>query len=305
MKKVVIWGYHLHTDTYSYVLNGFKKAFEHLGYEVHWFSDEDYPEDFDYDNCIFMSEGYRDKNIPLRKTSTYIVHVCINPQKYLGNVKKLIDLRYLMERMDNDNYDFVLDRSNCEELDSGVLYDKNSREYEITYVSWATDLLPYEILDEWVNIERENHYYFIGSTSSSGRFANTPLIQEFVNCCSENNIGFTYVNPWQTPISDEQNRILTQKSILSPDFRNITHKNWGYLACRLFKSISYGHLGMTNSPINAKFIDDSIICEEEISKLFERGMKHKNDKDIILHQMNIVRNNHTYLNRVLGLEKLF
>lgn len=302
--KIIIWGYPLHTHTHSYIHNGFKKGFEHLGHEVHWFHDEDYPEDFDYDNCVFLTEGFADKNIPLRKTSTYFVHVCVNPQKYLGNVKKLVDVRYLQESMDKDNYEFVLDRSNCEELDRGVLYDKNSDEYEIVYAAWATDLLPHEILDEWVNIERENHYYFIGSVSNTGRFANAQLIQQFVDCCGENNIGFTYVNPWQTPISDEENRVLTQKSILSPDFRNITHKKWGYLACRLVKSISYGHLGITNSSINAKFIDDSVVCENDIRKLFDEGMRNRNDKDRILHQMSIVRNHHTYLNRIEGLLKL-
>ncbi len=302
--KIVIWGYPLHTHTHSYIHNGFKKGFESLGQEVYWFHDDDYPEDFDYDDCVFLTEGFADKNIPLRKNSTYFVHVCVNPSKYLGNVKKLIDVRYLQESMDKDNYEFVLDRSNCEELDRGILYDKNSKEYDIVYAAWATDLLPNEINDEWVNIERENHYYFVGSVSGTGRFANAQLIQQFVDCCSENNIGFTYINPWQTPISDEENRILTQKSILSPDFRNVTHKKWGYLACRLVKSISYGHLGMTNSPINARFIDDSIVCENEIPKLFEQGMKHKDDKDIILHQMNVVRNHHTYLNRINGLLKL-
>lgn len=302
--KIVIWGYPLHTHTHSYIHNGFKKGFEHLGHEVYWFHDEDYPEDFDYDDCVFLTEGFADKNIPLRSTSTYFVHVCVNPQKYLGNVKKLIDVRYLQESMDKDNYEFVLDRSNCEELDRGVLYDKTSSEYDIVYAAWATDLLPHEILDEWVNIERENHYYFVGSVSSTGRFANAQLIQQFVDCCTENNIEFTYINPWQTPISDEDNRIITQKSILSPDFRNVTHKKWGYLACRLVKSISYGHLGMTNSPINARFIDDSIVCENEIPKLFDQGMKHKDNKDIILHQMSVVRNHHTYLNRINGLLKL-
>ncbi len=302
--KIVIWGYPLHTHTHSYIHNGFKKGFEYLGHEVHWFHDDDYPEDFDYDDCVFLTEGFADKNIPLRKNSTYFVHVCVNPSKYLGNVKKLIDVRYLQESMDKDNYDFVLDRSNCEELDRGVLYDKNSKDYEIIYAAWATDLLPHEILDDWVNYERENHYYFVGSVSGSGRFANAQLIQQFVDCCAEHNIGFTYINPWQQPVSDEENRVLTQKSIMSPDFRNVTHKKWGYLACRLVKSISYGHLGMTNSQINARFIDDSVVCENDIRKLFEEGMKFKDDKDRILHQMSVVRNHHTYLNRIEGLLKL-
>ena len=121
--KIVIWGYPLNSHTHSYIHSSFYKAFKHLGHDVHWFHDDEYPEDFDFDDCVFLTEGFADKNIPLRETSTYYVHVCVNPKKYLGKVKKLIDVRYLQESMDNDNYDFVLDRDNCTELDSGVLYD--------------------------------------------------------------------------------------------------------------------------------------------------------------------------------------
>tara|TARA_B100001939_G_C16784866_1_gene548647 strand:- start:236 stop:859 length:624 start_codon:yes stop_codon:yes gene_type:complete len=206
--------------------------------------------------------------------------------------------------MDNDNYDFVLDRDNCTQLDRGVLYDNKSDEYDIIYAAWATDLLPHEIDFEWRNIERESIYYFIGSTSGEGRFANAHLINEFAGYCKQAGVGFVYINPWSTPISDEENRILTQKSWISPDFRNATHKKWGYLACRLVKSISYGQLGMTNSPINAKFVDDSVICEDNIFDLFEAGVKKKDDKDLIKHQMNVVKYNHTYINRINGMLKV-
>ena len=55
--KIVLWGYPLHTDTYSYIYEAFKKAFEYQGYEVFWFTDEDHPEDFDYEDCLFFCEG--------------------------------------------------------------------------------------------------------------------------------------------------------------------------------------------------------------------------------------------------------
>ena len=110
--KIVIWGYPLNSHTHSYIHSSFYKAFKHLEHDVYWFHDDEYPEDFDFDDCVFLTEGFADKNIPLRETSTYYVHVCVNPKKYLGKVKKLIDVRYLQESMDNDNYDFVLDRDN-------------------------------------------------------------------------------------------------------------------------------------------------------------------------------------------------
>jgi hypothetical protein len=206
--------------------------------------------------------------------------------------------------MDNDNYEFVLDRSNCTQLDRGILYDNKSDQYDIIYAGWATDLLPFEINFDWMNIPREKKYYFIGSTSAEGRFANAHLINEFAGYCKQSGIDFVYINPWQTPISDEENRVLTQKSFMSPDFRNETHKRWGYLACRLVKSISYGHVGLTNSPINAKFVDDTVICRENISELFEEGLKYKDNKELIKHQMEVVKYNHTYLNRINGMLKV-
>lgn len=170
--------------------------------------------------------------------------------------------------------------------------------------TWSTDLLPFEINFDWMNIPRENKYYFVGSTSSEGRFANSHLITEFAGYCARSGIDFVYINPWQDPISDEENRVLTQKSIMSPDFRNATHKRWGYLACRLVKSISYGQVGLTNSPINAKFVDDTVICKENIFELFEEGMKYKDNKELIKHQMEVVKYNHTYLNRINGMLKV-
>lgn len=302
--KIIIWGYPLHTHTHSYTHNAFYKAFKALGHEVYWFHDQEFPIDFNYDNCVFLTEGFADKNIPIRKTSTYYVHVCVNPAKYLGNVKRLIDVRYLQESMDNDNYEFVLNRSNCTELDAGVLYDKNSKDYDIVYTAWGTDLLPEEIDLTWADITRDNTYYFIGSLSPGGRFANAHLIEEFAGYCKEVGVNYIHINPWSNPVEDNENRKLIQKSFMSPDFRNETHKKWGYIGCRLIKSISYGQIGITNSEINAKFIDDSVIYKESVRELFDEGLKCRDNKDIIKHQMSIVKSKHTFVHRATGLLKL-
>lgn len=302
--KIILWGYPLHTDTYSYVYEAFKKAFEYLGHEVFWFTDEDHPDDFDYDNCVFFCEGYRDKKIPLKKTSTYICHVCINPEKYLGNVKKLIDMRYHVDYIEDVNYNYIVDYDNCEELESGVLYDKNSSDYDIIYLSWAANLLPHEIDLNWATKKREPVYYMIGSLSETGPFANAHLIREWMACCSQSGITPYYINPWQNPLPDEVYREYMQKSIMQPDLRNQTHKDWNVKSCRIFKAISYGMLGMTNSPKLAKFIDDSVICNENIVDLYNEGFSKHQDIDLIQHQMKIVRDKHTYINRTTGILKL-
>ena len=302
--KIILWGYPLHTDTYSYIYEAFKKAFEHQGYEVHWFTDEAHPHDFDYDNCLFFCEGYRDKKIPLRKTSTYVCHVCVNPEKYLGNVKKLIDMRYHVDYMTDVNYTYKVDYDNCEELESGVLYDKNSSDYDIIYMAWASNLLPEEIDFNWATRKRHPEYHMIGSISESGPFANGPVIQQWMQECRYANIQCYYSDPWSTPLPDDKYRDYMQRSVMQPDLRNETHKAWGVKSCRIFKAISYGHLGMTNSPKLAKFIDDTVVCDENIKDLFLKGFQKHDNVELIQHQMKIVKEKHTFMNRSKGILKL-
>jgi hypothetical protein len=305
--KCILWGYPLHSDTYSYVHEGFQKSLESLGHEVFWFHDKEYPEDFDYDNCVFFTEGYADKNIPLRKSSTYYVHVCIKPEKYLDNVKKLIDVRYHQDKMTEDNYEFDHDITQFEELDTGVCVDRiesKQRGYDICYIAWATDLLPHEFNEDWVNIKRENTYYFIGSISSSGRFANHHLIERFAQLCMNNGVNTVWSNPWTNPIDGDLMRQMMQKSFLSPDLRNATHVEWGTKTCRIFKSISYGQLGLTNSPKLAEFAGPLVICRENIDELFEEGLRFRGDTARIIEQMRYVKDHHTYINRINGLLKL-
>ena len=95
--KVVIWGFPLHTHTHSYIHYGWHKAFTYLGYPTYWFDDTNYPTDFDYNNCLFITEGYADTNIPIVPTSIYYVHIAIHPEKYLNRVKRFIEIRYLVD----------------------------------------------------------------------------------------------------------------------------------------------------------------------------------------------------------------
>ena len=194
-----------------------------------------------------------------------------------------------------------------EELDTGVCIDRISSQekgYDIVYLAWATDLMPEEFDEEWVNIPRENTFYFIGSISHEGRFKNAHLIQEFGTLCAKIDVRTGWSNPLVNPLDGSVMRDLMQRSFMNPDLRNDTHKRWGTKTCRVFKSMSYGHLGITNSPKLAKFAGPEVICEENISDLFEAGLKYREDKELILRQMRYTKEHHTYVNRINGLLKL-
>lgn len=325
--RVVIWGYPLHSHTHSYIHGGWFKAFKALGYDTYWFDDTHYPDGFDYNNTLFITEGYADKKIPLNNTSTYCVHICINPDKYLGHVKRLVDIRYLVDHIKDCNYNYVLDRSTCTEISRTMYYQKlhdnggiakhnnkpQSMEYECIYTCWATDLLPDEIKDEFIednNKIKENIIYWCGSYNDR----NNPELLKFASEASKCGIKFVFNNPWSHPLSYEDVQRYTRKSFMSPDIRcsgdpnksrlgetGTCHKSIGYIPCRILKAISYGLLGVTNSRHVYELLDKMVVYSDDEAQLFNDAIAKISDTELIKKQMKIVREKHTYINRARDL----
>ena len=323
--KVIIWGFPLHSHTHSYIHYGWNKAFTHLGHETHWFHDKaDIPSDFDFNNCLFLTEGYADDNIPIIATSTYYVHIARRPEKYIGKVKRLIEIRYLVDSIVDCNYNYVLDKDSCTKISDCTYYEKlhdngglakhhdrpQPMEYECVYMCWATDLLPDEIVESAIDRPRENKIYWFGSSNPN----NTREIRLFCDECRKNGVDFVVNDPWQHPQSFEVVQEYTMRSLMSPDFRSsgdprkmamgetgTCHKYIGYIPCRLLKAISYGHLGITNSKHSYELLDKKVVYNDDEKALFYDAMKELNNKELIREQMAIVREKHTYLNRVQDL----
>ena len=326
-KQVVIWGFPLHTHTHSYIHGGWFKGFKHLGYNTYWFDDNNIPQDFDFAETLFITEGYADGKIPLNQSSIYFVHVCINPEKYLGKVKRLIDIRYLVDNIKDVNYYYVLDKNLCQKISVATYYEKlydnggiakyhnnpKKMDYECIYTCWATDLLPEEIKEESIDLPKEKCIYWCGSYNSN----NNPELKKFVNEAEKNGIRTLFNNPWQKPMSYEDVKTFTLRSIMSPDIRcsgdpnkirqgetGTCHKSIGYIPCRVLKAISYGLLGITNSKHVYELLDKKVIYNTDEGQLFYDAMKEIGNKELIKEQMQMVRDNHTYINRINDLLKV-
>lgn len=330
--KIIIWGFPLHSHTHSYIHGGWYKAFKHLGYETHWFHDGYHPtveSDFDYGNALFITEGYADSKIPIINSSIYFVHVCIHPEKYLGKVARLIEIRYLVDNIRDYNYEYTLDKSKCTKISDATYYEKlhdnsglrNSHnnpspmEYECIYTCWATDLLPHEIQIDDANIphRRDNCIYWCGSYDKH----NNPELHKFLDAAATTGVGVVFNNPWNNPLSYEKVQELTLKSYMSPDIRcsgdqnKITigetgtcHKQIGYIPCRVLKAISYGLLGITNSRHVWELLERKVIYNDDEKQLFFDALKEIENVELIKEQMKIVKENHTYISRINDLLKV-
>jgi len=146
---------------------------------------------------------------------------------------------------------------------------------------------------------------------------NTKEISLFFQECIRNGIEVHVNDPWQNPLPFETVQENTMKSIMAPDIRSsgdprkiaigetgTCHKHIGYIPCRLLKSISYGHLGITNSRHAYELLEQKVIYNSDESQLFYDAFNNLQNYDLIKQQMTIVREKHTFLNRIDDLLKV-
>ena len=92
--KIILWGPLHGQNTHSYIYWALERAFEKLGQEVHWFSDQSHPSsaDFDYSNSVFIvdNQGLTDRNCPVEMT------VSIFHTMNLRIISILVELKVLL-----------------------------------------------------------------------------------------------------------------------------------------------------------------------------------------------------------------
>jgi hypothetical protein len=81
----------------------------------------------------------------------------------------------------------------------------------------------------------------------------------------------------------------------------------GYIPCRIFKNISYGQMGITNSPRVYELFEEKIIYNSDEYQLFfdARHALMRTTHKQLFELMDFVRDKHTYLNRIETLLDFF
>lgn len=289
-KKVIIWGYPLDTHTHSYIHYSFYKAFKSIGYETYWFNDEEY-EDIGFNSCLFITAGEQEKNIPLNKSSYYVLHN-VDSKKYIDSGCKILALQTHTKTDENrkseiiNNYTFI-----------------NKDYINTLYTCWATDLLPSEInLEDAKNIKDPKKCLWIGTFGDSvGIFQNGTELDPFFNSCIVKGIEVIKINPWSSPVTFEENRKMVNRSYISPTIQGPWQIENEYIPCRIFKNISYGHMGYVNSPTVNDLFQGELIYNRNTSDLLHDSLEFKNNTDHInrlKYLMNEVKEKHTYINRI-------
>lgn len=286
-EKVVIWGHKLHSHTHSYVHNGFYIAFKHLGYPTYWFDDKDDVSLFDFAQTLFITEGQVDKKIPLRSDCKYMLHNCMD-NKYLALDKK----NYFSFQVFTDS---IFSVPSLVKIDTCIYYDLPGR---CLYMPWATDLLPYEIdkvKKSLSSLKILNQACWVG-TVGEGKFGNMGELRPFMKACEENGIPFVIKHGLMLP----EHIDAIASSLFAPCIVGQWQKEQGYIPCRIFKNISYGKMGVTNSKHIYELFDKKIVYNPDTYQLFFDAKKKMEamSQEELFELMDIVKTKHTYINRI-------
>ena len=310
--KVIIWGHKLHTHTHSYIHNGFFKAFQHMGYDTYWYDNDDDVCGIDFSNSLFLTEHQVDKNIPIRKDCKYILHNCfVDPGKayYIKEVGIWYDKKYksIYENIINIQVyrpKFVL---GAKKLDNFIYYNSSIR---TLYFPWATDILPYMIeMNKDKLIGKKFETKDIGLVGSySGEYKE--MLKGYIKEGKKNGFIFKQVGGYsKTKLTTEENQTFIQKVSMAPAIVTRQQAAVGYVPCRIFKNISYGALGITNSSVVASVFNNNIVYDSSSTVLFNKAYDfiktHRYNIKYQFQMMDYVKEKHTYLNRIQSIFDIF
>lgn len=321
-KKFIVWGSKLDTGhTHAFVHHAIYRAAISMGLDAYWLDNRDIVDPSFFDDSLIVTEQWLcfenpwSNKIPLRKSSTYIVHYLgtkppseenqNNPgfSMYQDKVKRVIDFRFAsnwgIDGVPDKSYAYKFEPEKYNKISKASYFDKGA-DYDYFYSIWGTDILPDEIdMEARFTPYREPKYAFFGGTIGEW---NMGEFEPFMRACKDNDVEFRHHCPWKNGgLSIEKIRDLVVNSYMAYDARPANHLANGYVPCRTIKNISYGKLGMTNSKAVHDYFDGDVAYSADPYELFEvtKQMEARPDiKDIILRQMNNVRDNHTYVSRV-------
>jgi hypothetical protein len=290
-EKVIIWGHKLHSHTHSYIHEGFYNAFVHLGYPTYWLDDSDDVSDYDFSNALFLTEGQVDHNIPLRSDAAYLLHNCTDLKYHALDKKNVVFFQVFT--------DSIFAVPSLVKLDTCMYYDLPGR---CLYMPWATDLLPDEIealkdtLKDTLSLTTSTNQVFWIGTIGAGKFGNIDQLTPFRRACEENGISFIQ----KGTISRTDHIACIRSSYIAPAIVGAWQEEQGYIPCRLFKNISYGKMGVTNSRHAYELFEKKIVYNPDTYQLFydakERFKTLTLEEAIAL--MDFVKTKHTFVQRI-------
>jgi hypothetical protein len=201
--------------------------------------------------------------------------------------------------------------SDSEEIAPGI-----KLEGDCVLFPWGANMLTNEFNEELLTSKRDKNIYFLGTMSKTGGNGTYDRISMFADVASHNGYkmivggGYTgniedgnisYLDGW---ISEEDQAKYLSSGVMSPAIQSDFQLKNGMIPCRLFKSISYGMIGITNNDFAHSYFQEQTIYSTDMEELFYLAEKELNNLEKKKFLFNFVRENHTYINNINAILKV-
>ncbi len=297
INKIIIWGLRDSRDTMKFVMEGFFRAWKYLNYNVYWVNsiEELEANNIDFSKCVvwYAQTGTCPTPPPIKKDNFYVCH---NADDFEKKVINTIGKQYYLKHSIWATTVLNEDDISLKRKHSIFNISKN-----MVIFPWATNLLPYEIDENMKNLENVEIKPTCGHVGSAGGHWGEPY-RLFAEELKKYKIPFSQKGPDSTGFVPENVMVDFLKScIIVPSLQFKWQRDVKYVPCRLFKSISYGKMGITNNMEAHKFFDEKLLYSDNLKELAKMSVEfEKNPKknEIIKDLMINVRDNHTYVSRI-------
>jgi hypothetical protein len=281
--KVVIWGLRRSTHTHRHIHHHFFHALRRMGIPCVWCDDSLRNAGAVSRNDLVISANVGGKNLPVVAGAHYVLHNFDH-----SFVDTIPFAHRIMLQVFTRN---IKEGANAEKWEGATYFDSATR---TLYQPWGTNLpatgfyrpLPAEI-------RKRCFSFWVGSVwqNSFGQ-GNTEQIAQFKSSLKEFGKRFVHLRF----IPDRLNAMTVRQSFLAPAIGGGWQAENGYLPCRMFKNISYGHLGLSNIAAFGEVFGNELFTPMANARdLIAYGLSLRDSEfaELIREQQEIVRR-HTY-----------
>ena len=143
--------------------------------------------------------------------------------------------------------------------------------------------------------------HWVGSVMG-GEHGNQDEIVSFAQAAHENGVQFVV----STGVDHTKGMELVRSSYLAPAIQGAWQVKNGYIPCRIFKNISYGHMGVTNSEAVYKLLEEKVTYHPDCRQLFfnasnDFSSKSRKDREEVV---KLIKSKHTYINRIENIMRI-
>lgn len=319
-RQYVVWGFKNFYHTHSHIHEAFYRTLKYMGENALWLDQGDDLSRIDFSDTFFISNHDIATHLPVRPDCFYLIHGGSDNEECKAKFGQLkyaswnvfIDYQYAYDESFPPFGRRPVHRNGVIWIDEDFAFYPNDKHMDFR---WATDLTPPEIEANKIGARLLNTDSRVINWVGTFWHVNEKEIAEFRRACNESGVDFRHYGAGQADgdghlgqqkvVSITKNISLVRESYFGPAIVGSHHLTEGYVPCRIFKNISYGQFGVTNSSRVNTIFKSKLIYNPDPYKLFFEAKEQLASMKIegLYALMDEVARKHTYVNRINSIFK--